>query len=203
VSVKILSQSGISLADAYDVQGSIAGVERLDSEEVKTVHEMGGTMFSERFQGALRRRETGDIAQNTNWAQLITDLPAGPSRVFAVAVFAESDDVSHAVVSIRDPVSEREVPIWQWNTGVDTANLSLWQDSGAAVAAIFYLRPLVLMGIPSFIIGGDQRVPVPDIAFRGRTTAFGAGTVNVILTLYIGHTHVGGLSSFGLPIPSW
>ena len=44
--VKILSQAGISLADLYNVEGSIAGIEQLDTRELPIVHEMSGTIFS-------------------------------------------------------------------------------------------------------------------------------------------------------------
>lgn len=202
---KILSQSGISLADAYEVQGSIAGVENLDSEDVKVVHEMGGTMFSERLSGTIRRRSTGDLNQSTIFNQLITDLPAGPFKISNVVVLADlSARVNNIQVSIRDPISERESPFFIWDNTTDVTNDIRIQDDGAAVADMRILIPAASQSLQGLVqIGGGQPQSVPDIAMRGQTLAFGAGTVEIILLLYLEFSQVGGISSFGLPIPGW
>ena len=46
---------------------------------------------------------------------------------------------------------------------------------------------------------------INDIAFRGVTSAFGAGTVVLTALIHIAFTHLGGNvpSNFGLPVPGW
>jgi len=200
---KILGKGGDSLADMYDVAGSIAGVEELDSESVKVVHEMGATIFSERLSGTIRRISTGDINQSTVFDLTLTDLPGTPNRILGVQVIADvSGRASNAMVAVRDPVAGREFPVWVWDVTDDLEQDIRIVDNGAAVADMELLVPRSLQ-TPSFLIGNNQPQGVPDIAFRGQSGAFGAGTVEIIALIYITFSQVGGLSSRGLPVPSW
>jgi len=201
---KILSQTGISLADTYDVEGSIAGIEQLESREVSLVHEMGGTIFSERLSGAIRRVTTGAILQNAAWDLILTDLPAVPTRVLGVVVFSDDDArISRAMVAIRDPLAEREIPIFVWDANEATVTVRM-QDNGAAVTTENVLaNALGVATLPSMLIGSEQPQPVDQVAFRGLTTGFGAGTVVTTALIYIGFSQVGGISSHGLPVPAW
>jgi len=202
--VKVLSQAGISLADTYDVEGSIAGIEQLQSEDVQLVHEMGGTIFSERLSGTVRRRTTGAVLQSTAWDQLITDLPVVPFRIAAVAVIADvSGRTSIASIAVRDPISGREVPIWLWDTTTDLFNDIRIDDDGAGAANIQYLLPTNRTFYPLTGIGTGQPQSVPDLAFRGSTTGFGAGDVTHTALIYIEFAAIGGISSQGLPVPGW
>lgn len=205
--VKILGQSGRSISDAYDVDGSIVGIERLEAREVTLVHEMGATIFSERASGFIRRAATGDILQSVNWDIVISDLPAGISRILGLAVISDaSTRISFCTVSVRDPASgaERELPIFIWDTNEDVITVRI-EENGAAAANFGMLvsAPSVGVNMPSMLIGSGQPQRVGEIAFRGATTAFGAGTVFARLLLYVAFSQVGGLSSRGLPIPSW
>lgn len=202
--IKILSKSGDSLADMYDVKGSIAGIEQLNSREVSLVHEMGATLFSERFSGAIRRTSSGAIAQNLNWNNVLLDLPAGPFRIFGVAVFIDtSAAITMASIAVQDP-NGREVPIWSWDILDDVETRVRFSNDGAAVAATIFLRPTRNMeSIPHLMAGTGQPQRVPNIAFRGQMAAFGGGTAECTALIHIGLSRVAGISSRGLPIPSW
>jgi len=201
--VKILSQSGSSLADVYNVDGSIAAIDQLEASEIQLVHEMGDTIFSERASSTVRRRETAALLQNATFDELITDLPSGVTRILGVQVLVDFFRIAHAAVSVRDPVANREFPIWLWETGVDT-NHALRVADQAAAANTGLLQPLGgTQQTPSILIGANQPQSVPDIAFRGLTTAFGAGDVTAVLLLYLSFSAIGGIGSRGLPVPSW
>jgi len=206
---KVLSRAGVSLADMYNVQGSIAGVEELNSREVQVVHELGTTIFSERFGAGVRRVTTGDLVQSTAWDLVITGLAATPaSRIMGVAVLADVPARTNmAQVSVRDPFDGRELPIWVWDSTTDQFVDIRIVDNGAAAANIQYLQPtqrsytlpaLLVRAVPSPVSG------LPEVAFRGQTSAFGAGTVEHILLFTTAQAITGRVpSSEGLPIPSW
>jgi len=201
--VKVLSKSGDSLADTYDVEGSIAGIEQLRPEEITLVHEMGATLFSERMSGAIRRARVEAINQSTVFDVVLTDLPAGNWRVFAVVVFANFvDRVGNVMVAMRDPGSGREIPIFLWDTANDAQSTARIVQEGAAAGNVQMLIPNPLQ-TPSFGVGSGQPQQVPEIAMRGTSSAFGAGTVAVTTLIYLGLSQIGGLSSRGLPVPSW
>jgi len=201
---KILGKSGDSLADVYDVQGSIAGVEELDSESVKVVHEMGATIFSERFSTTLRRTTSTAIAQNIAFKVDVTDLPSTPSRILGISVIATLDRIEKCSMAVADPLSSREMPFFVWDTNVDASIPVRWDDNGGGTVSEFFLRPLGgYLGIPLMLGGSGQPQTVPDLIFRGLSTGFGAGEVAVVATMMIAFSAVGGLDSRGLPIPGW
>lgn len=202
--VKVLSQSGMSLADVYDVQGSIAGIEQLESREVSLVHEMGGTIFSERISGAIRRMATAAINQDTNYEVVLSDLPNHPWRVLSVfAMESTSGRVSTCQISLFDADAIREVPLMVWAAANDLRSAIRIRDGGATGDQTA-LVPATGWQTPNLGIGVPQRETVNQLAMRGRTAGFGAGTVTVVGLVYIAHTHIGGgLSSRGLPLPGW
>lgn len=204
--VKILSQSGISLADTYEVQGSEAGVEELLSKDVQLVHEMGGTIFAERMGAQVRRSTSGAIAQSTTFDVVTTNFTRTMTRILGVACLSDNPGrVQNAMVAIRDgtAAAEREIPIFAWDANEASLDIRV-QENGAAVTSLSFLQnALDIATLPSLMMGTDQRNFVDQIAFRGQTTAFGAGTVTITMLLYIAFTHLGGISSFGLPVPGW
>lgn len=206
--VKILSQSGDSLADIYDAEGSIAGIETLETHDLPIVHEMGSTVFSERFSTTIRRAASGDLAQNTDINVVLTNMPVMPTRVLAIAVI--SDDATRVArlgVMGRDPRPApfgMEVPLWVYDQpNFQAVNMV---DEGDAAPVNYNL----LMGnadqifVPTFS-GGNRQQPdmVSELALRGRTTGFGAGTVFVVGLYYVCFAFNPAVSSRGLPIPSW
>lgn len=204
--VKILSQSGTSLADLYDVEGSIAGIEQLDTRELPIVHEMGATLFAERFNTTIRRGETAGILQNANFDIEITDLPSAVFRIFGVSVFINNTArVLFASVSVRAPNTLSEFPIWVWDQAVDI-EVRARLAAGGAVSTRLLLRPVQLLeALPQMMAGEESpnATPVRDIVLRGTTAGFGAGTVVITVLVHIGFSQLSGLSSHGLPIPSW
>lgn len=203
--VKILSQAGNSLADVYDVEGSIAGIATLETRELPIVHEMGATVFSERLTGSILRVATGDILQNATWDITTSDVGAVSfSRVLGCLVFTDSASrVSNVSVHIRDPLSGREVPIFAWDLNEAALNLRM-VDDGAAVATFEALsNALNVATLPSFLIGSQQRNRIDTLVFRGLMTGFGAGTVFARALIYNIFSETEGISSRGLPVPGW
>jgi len=202
---KILSKSGDSLADVYDVEGSIAGIDQLESREVNLVHEMGGSIFSERVSGALRRATSGAIAQSTDFEILLNDLPIVPSRIHGAIIFSDAAArIESANIALRHPSDDREIPFVVWDSG-EQFMIARFQDNGAAVATheVLVTSLNLLSAPPSMAYGSGQPGPTDEIVFRGRSTAFGAGTVIITAVIYLGHAQVAGLSSRGLPFPGW
>lgn len=200
---KILSQSGVSLADAYDIEGSIAGIEDLQSREVSLVHEMGQTMFAERFSGQIFRQESAAIAQSTTFNVILTNLPDTPSRILGVRVLVDaSAHTSGANVNVRDALRGQELPIWMWD-GSAEPNIRI-VDDGQAVATSAMLQPQPALTLePNLLTGAAQAGTIDQVALRGTTSGFGAGTVTYTLLLYLAFAKMGGVSSRGLPLPGW
>jgi len=201
--VKILSQAGTSLADIYNVEGSVAGIDQLETRELPIVHEMGGTVFSERITGAIRRVQTGAINQSSSFTATLTDLPQGVFRVLGVVVLADTvARTSRAQVSLSNLLNSRDMPIFVYDT-TNNVESPIEIEVDGSVVSESYLVPNPLL-LPNLAIGNGQRQTVgEEIHLRGATTAFGAGTVTYTLMVYLALSHVGGIDNRGLPFPSW
>jgi len=206
--VKVLAQAGQSLADVYDVEGSIAGIEQLVTTDLPIVHEMGGTVFSERLSGSVRRLPTGDILQNATFDVTLSDLPLGVVRILSVLVMMNTANrIDRAQVSLRSSVSGREVPIYIWDDTLGQQTNFRTVENGSAVGNQFAMtmdqqRPV----LPNVLINQGIAADITDeIVLRGLANGFGAGTVECIALVQIAHTNIGGVgnSSAGLPVPSW
>ena len=206
----ILSQSGISLADVYDIEGSIAGVDRLLTEEVQLVHEMGSTILSERLQSFLLRISSGANQQNTTWSVSSGEMPDCVNRILGVSVFipiANATDISFCSVSIQNGRIDREIPFYTFSLPVDDEVVVLWNDDGAGNASFMQLRSQVTH-TPQLITRLGLGEAMPVIRFNGNTTAFGAGTVTAIAIVHVCRPNpetpaAGQPSSHGLPLPGW
>lgn len=202
--VKILSQAGDSLADFYDVEGSIAGIDQLESREISLVHEMGATIFAERFRTTILRAPANAIAQSTTFNIVLAILQDSPVRVLGVQVFTDDlTRVQRAAVHVRSENLARDFPVWVWDgtNGITTT----MEDDGAGVATFVLLTagPSFTM-LPSFAGGRDQSLSASRIVLRGATNAFGAGTVFIRALLLLAFPNDrSGLSNRGLPVPSW
>lgn len=201
---KVLSQAGNSLADVYDVEGSIAGIDHLETHELPIVHEMGATVFSERYNTDIRRAPTGAIAQNVAFNVFVTGLPPTPTRLLGVAVFADdATRVLQAAVFAREPDRGRDMPIWVWDG--TTSIISTFDDNGSSAAFDLLVGSVAMNMVPTMVgaVGQPQPQMVSDLVFRGLTTGFGAGTVAITALYYSANAQLGGVSSRGLPIPGW
>jgi len=204
--VKILSQAGISLADTYDVQGSIAGIEQLNSDNVSLIHEMGQTIFSERLVGTIERRTTGDLLQNISYNIIASDITEVPGRVMGVMCFVDiGARLNMHAVYVHDSFHGREIPIFVWDSNNDGTALVRISDDAAAAATLTMLQPVrPLATVPSMLTGTDRNQSVDFITIRGQTLGFGAGTIDITTLIYLAFPEsAGGLSSEGLPLPSW
>lgn len=202
---KILSQAGNSLADIYDVKGSIAGIDELETHDLAILHEVGATVFSERFATTFRRLASGDVAQNTDLNATITNLPGGVTRLLSLAVFSDAAvRLNDLTIVLRAPVGTvQEIPIWNFSVG--NSDRARFSDAGVDATFDLLHGNVSTVFLPNFIGGSDQTNPdmVSDIALRGRSTGFGAGTVFAVAVLHFAFPFVLGTRSRGLPIPSW
>ena len=201
---RILGQGGISLADQYDVAGSAVAIEELEADGVKTVHEMGGTMVSERMSGLIRRSTTGAIAQDIAINDVLS-LPATFSRIFGIQVITDNAArLSRVSLSLRSSPAgvDQEIPLWVWD-GSNSQSIDIEDADTLGVSSLLQPRPETLFGFPTMAIGTHQSQNAGQIAFRGLTSSFGAGTVIVTAIIYHAFAQQEGLSSYGLPMPSW
>jgi len=202
VAHKVQAQAGGSLSDIYDVKGGQAPIDRLITAEVQLIHEMGDTILSERYSQFIRLVAQGN-PQNTAIAAVISDLPAGVSRVHGVVVTTDiTSRLTHVAVSLEDTLgtTPRAIPIWVW----DGTNEDVVRFMETTVQNHIVLRPRAeYTQLPNIITGPDQPQRVSNIALRGLTSGFGAGNVVVTAVIHISFAAIGGISSRGLPIPSW
>lgn len=207
---KILSQAGVSLADVYDIEGSVVGLEELDVTGIKGVHDLGPQIHSERLNVFGLTADSTALAQDTNWDVELGAFPDSINRILSITAVADvSGRVNHCVVSINDPQSNADHPIWIWDNTDDASSQMRWNDGGG-VATVFALRPIqnLLGGAPTLLARTGASAAMPSLFFRGRTASFGAGTVQVQALIQVirpdaGAPPPGAPSSHGLPIPSW
>jgi hypothetical protein len=204
--VKILSRSGSSLADVYDVVGSVAGINELVSQEVSLVHEMGSTLFSERFGGRIVRVTTGGEAQNTSFNTQFdvgNDVP-GVSRILGAQIICTSSSrLTRVQLSITSPeqINDQDLPIFAWQAGQASVGAEVLNNG--TVATYDLLTSVIPVQTPNVVLGGDSESPINLLTLRGITAGFGSGTVTTTGIVYMGFSQPGGLSNRGLPLPSW
>ena len=203
---KILGQAGISLADVYDVEGSIAGTEELLSQDVGLAHEMGGQILSERLGSFVVILDTGAIAQSLNFEVIFNGLPDCVNRILGCKVVVNNAArVNEANVTISVPGS-LEYPIFVWDDAQDVER-EIRMQTGGTVGGKFELSS-ALPFVPTLALRAESEKTMPSLILRGTTIAFGAGTVITQALLYLcrGNTETptpGEPSSHGLPLPSW
>lgn len=205
---KILSQAGDSLADSYDVAGSIAGVDDLLTRDVSLLHEMGGTIFSERLTSQVLTISSGAVAQNTVFGGEYEDAADSPTRILGIQVLTSTASrVQLASVSILRSDGEQEQPIFVYDSDDDEEGLVRCTVSGGSAATYGHLSPR-LSAVPILMTRMGNSNTMPDLKLRGLTAGFGAGTVQItalVLTARAGPAVPvpGTPESHGLPIPSW
>jgi len=212
---KILSQAGVSMADSYEVEGSIVGVDNLDANNVSLVENMSSRVFSERMSSHLLRISSGSLAQNSAWDIVASPFPDCPCRITNIVFIAlTASRISMADLMIADPNSDVEMPIATWASGAVTTGGSAdseapirFDDDSAGAGTVSLLRQTLPM-FPQLVVRMGSAPGMPVLKFRGLTSGFGAGTVEVLC--YVSHCRpnvltpaAGHPSSHGLAIPSW
>jgi len=210
MSTKILSQAGISLADVYDVKGSVAGLDNLDVEDVKAVHELGAQIHSERLNSFVQVIDSGSLAQSAVFDIEVTPFPDSVHRILSVVVAA--DAVAHVnicSVSIHDRNADTDEPIWLWDNGNDVEGTFRSRIAGVT-ANLVALRPTnpVPGGVPNLLMRVGAEWEMASVFFRGQMLAFGAGTAQARALVLFARPNrsspvPGDPSSHGLPFPSW
>jgi len=206
---KFRSQAGISMAQSYQIEGGIVGVEELLSKEVHLAESFGERVFSERLQSFFIKISSGAIAQSLSWAVTAGGIPDSPNRILSVQCIIGSGDASKIVnanVDIEDVSSGRELPIYVYDTDIDAERDLRWSDDGAAAANFSLLGHS--LDVPTLITRFGDELLMPTFMFRGRTTAFGAGTIEMFALIHMvranpGSPTPGHPSSHGLPLPGW
>lgn len=201
----VQSQAGVSLSDIYDIKGGQAPIERLFTSEVPAVHEMAATIQSERFSQRIRTA-SALFAASTAIDLLFDTLGAGVSRLHGLILFTDdASRIADICVSIEDtdafgPDPSRGMPIWVW----DATNSQSIRFRNTTMQNLTVLRAQSeFTFLPNIITGGDQPDNCANLRVAGNTTAFGAGTVNVLCAALLSFSAEEGLSSRGLPVPSW
>jgi len=207
---KILSQAGVSLADIYDVEGSVVGLEDLDVSEIKGVHSLGPTIFSERLTSHLVLVTSTAINQSTAFNIAMANVTDAPNRLLGISVMADvGARVDFCSVAIGDQQSFRETPIWVWDSNDDIVKRFSWVEDGVGPTTVDNLEVLGLTHLPQLLTRTGLDRGMPRLMFRGFSTAFGAGTVEVQCIYTFCRANVSGTpapgepSSHGLPVPSW
>ena len=206
---KILSRSGADLADIYNVEGSIAGIEDLVSREVHLAHEMGAEIFSERLRTFMVLLDTGNVIQNTAFNEIAGGIPDSINRVLGVSVILDTAArLDMCSLMVRNTITGRETPIFVWDTADDLEQRIRWSIDGAAVVEDVHCQPLTSSMLPYLLTRTGASSSMPELAFRGLTGGFGAGNLRArcIVTLCrpsSGAPTAGEPSSHGLSIPGW
>lgn len=206
---KILSRSGESLADLYDVEGSIAGIDQLETRELPIVHEMGNTLFSERLRTRVFRVTTGAILQDVSFRIELDTLPETPCRLLGLQVISDNKArILRCAVYLTDPSLPQDFPVWVLSGATPTGESLVMEDAGTS-ATFDLLEPIAPNNqFPSFTGGREQGggtdTMVSQLTLQGRSTGFGAGSVVITaLALLAFPARDVNISSRGLPIPSW
>ncbi len=204
---KILSRSGASLADIYDVEGSIAGIEQLETRELPIVHEMGATVLSERFTTRVFRIPTGAISQSTAFNVELTTLPERPCRLLGIQVITnDATRLARIAVLATDPTLGQDIPLWVWDSVAAASELVTMEDAGGAFTVSILVPRTGLNIFPAFVGGQNQQdTMVSSITFAGLTTAFGAGdsTNTALMLLAFARSDGSRPGPAGVPVPSW
>jgi len=210
VSPKIQSKAGQSLADVYDIVGSIAGIDTLETRELPLVHEMGATVFSERLQTNISRMNPGASAQNVTFANTLT-MPDGPNRILGLAMVIDTTArITQASLNVATIAGGREIPIWSWDIANDVEQAITFSIDGAAAGTEILLLP-GFSRVPYLCTrtsGNVETNAMCTLIFRGLTAGFGAGTVLPLMFVSLARANqrlpaAGQPSAHGLPIPSW
>jgi len=204
---RILSQAGSSMAQGYDVDGGIVGVDELDSAAVHLAEDFGARVFSERLQSFLIRMTSGAINQSIDFDILAAGIPDSVNRILGIFVFETNTRIDNVQVGWNEQEDDQDMPLFVWNTATDSTRSVRYEDLGT-VAAVDLMVPAYPMLTPTIITRTGANRVIPQLVMRGSSTAFGAGTVVCNALVHLcranpGSPAPGEPSSHGLPLPGW
>ena len=205
---RILSQSGESLASVYDIDGSQIGVDELVTQDVSLIHDMSGTIFSERLTSQVLTIASESTAQNSAFDGAYEDFADSPSRILGIQVLTTAASrVQLASLSILEADGSAEQPIFVFDSTDDEEGLVRCTISGGGVANYGHLSPR-LSATPTLVTRFGDANTMPTLKLRGLTEGFGAGTVQVTALVHVARAGpavpvAGTPKSHGLPLPSW
>ena len=200
---KIRGRAGSSLGGNYDVPGGSIELGEIDGDAVHLVEEMGSRLFSERFSTSTRALSSTAQNQNTNFALFLGSLPDVPFRIQSVIVTVDvTSRLSRLSLALRSTRSGQEMPLFLFDGNETTIDMDI--DGGGTAARIALDPDQNYNPLPVLVAGpGQPQTMANFIVMRGQTLGFGAGTVIARAQFLLSFAQVGGISSLGLPIPSW
>lgn len=209
---KFLGQAGISLADNYDVEGSIARADQLNTEDgVFLYDEQGGRIHSERLNSFILHFSSTAIAQNTVFDIVLGGIPDSVNRILgAYVVFNTTARLASANIAIQEIDGSAEFSIFSWGETNDAERRTRMSIDGAAAGNVSVCIPLGMGSNagPNLITRMGAEFLIPQMIFRGSSNGFGAGTVIATAIVLLarpdrGNPRPGEPSSHGLPLPGW
>jgi len=208
---KILSQAGISLADSYDIEGSIVGVDNLDANNVALVHEMGATIQSERLETHVIQINSGVLEADDTFDIDITTIPDSINRILGIYVTVDVTarmDFCSVALRPRDLTADA-FPLWSWDTDTDIeVDIRIMQGGTTANRLMLVPTEKAQYAFQVIMTRGGLGLAIPFISFSGVAKGFGAGELNAAAHVLLCRPDAvtpaaGEPSSHGLPIPSW
>lgn len=195
------SPAGRLLADIYQTLGSRFGVSRVNDDEVVLVHDLGAEIASERFKWQLISIGATGVAQSSVISASVT-IPHDRFRVSHAWVFTDDGESSkidfcnvNVMASIADGVAGMgsvACPIFTWDStaGVIVSVNGKFEVSGSNLDYDFLLpqfkhTDLECIGPKSSNYPATESVTLAQL--RGKTSAFGAGTLDIFAFICVQH----------------
>jgi len=206
---KVQSQAGVSLADVYDVEGSVAGVEEILSKDVNLFHEMGGEIMSERMHQTVLIATSGNVAQSSNFSRQILNFIDVPTRVLGVAAIGDvAGRMNNVAISIRTTEGS-EFPLLVWDDAQDQERIIRYDLDGVGVADMIAYIPDHPILTPTLLSRDGELTPTMlTFIMNATTSAFGAGNLVASMIVHVMRPSrdtpaAGDARSYGLPLPGW
>jgi len=204
---RILSKAGESLADVYDVEGSVIQVADLVTGELPIVHDMASTVMSERMHMTQLTATSGAVPQSANFGAQIANWVDVPTRIMSIAVIGDTASrLSHITITQRDD-GGAEHPLLVWDSAQDVERICRIDLLGVGVSNNIIYAPSIPVSQVLMVRDGETS-QMGTFIMNGTTTAFGAGSLEVLMCVLVARPTrdtpaAGDAKSWGLPLPSW
>jgi len=173
---------------------------------------MGGRVFAERLRSFILNVSTTAIAQSTTFDISVTGIPDSPNRIIAASLTVPTAArVEMAALHLSQDTGDTfftDQPLVVWDSTTDAEVNCRFALKGVNQGNAFVLRPTGQAFVPILMTRMGPDFKMPELKLRGKSSAFGAGTIIVTAIVLIARANpetrvVGDPSSHGLPIPSW